>query len=170
MIIRNMLLEDGDRVLEIYKQGIDSGKATFTTTYPTWEEWDKGHYNVCRYVAVCEDEVVGFVAVSPTSAKSHYSGVVEVTIYLDEQFHHRGIGTALLDKLVEEAPKQGFWCLYSSIFSDNKNSLKLHQKCGFRTIGYRERLAKDRFGNWRDTIMMEYRFSDAIVAETYVWK
>lgn len=165
MIIRDMLPEDWDRVFDIYKQGIDSGKATFTTTYPTWEEWDMGHCKNCRYVAVCEGEIAGFVAVSPTSAKPHYSGVVEVTIYLDEKFHHRGIGTALLAKLVEEAPKNGFWCLYSSIYSDNDNSLKLHEKCGFRTIGYRERLAKDRFGNWKDTIMMEYRFPDEMVKE-----
>ena len=116
-------------------------------------------------MAVCEGEVAGFVAVSPTSARSPYRGVVEVTIYLDEQFHHRGIGTVLLNKLVEDAPKNGFWCLYSSIFSDNESSLKLHRKCGFRTIGYRERIAKDRFGNWKDTTMLEYRFSDEMVME-----
>ena len=43
MIIREMIFEDWNRVLEIYKQGIDSGKSTFTTKYPTYDEWDESH-------------------------------------------------------------------------------------------------------------------------------
>ena len=165
MRIREMVPEDWTRVFEIYKQGIDSGKTTFTTTYPSWEEWDSGHKKACRYVALCDDEVAGFVAVSPISGKKHYSGVVEVMIYVDEKYWHMGVGTSLLKKLIEEAPDNGFWCLYSSIYSSNEKSIKLHNKCGFRTIGYRERIAKDRFGNWTDTTLMEYRFPDEIVRE-----
>lgn len=165
MIIRDLLPGDWNRVFEIYKQGIDSGKTTFTTQYPTWEEWDTGHKKVCRYVALLGDEVAGFAAVSPVSAKSHYSGIVEVMVYVDEKYRHNGVGTSLLNKLIEEAPKHGFWCLYSSICSSNENSIRLHTKCGFRTIGYRERIAKDKFGNWTDTTMMEYRFPDELVKE-----
>lgn len=163
MMIREMLPEDWTRVSEIYKQGVDSGDTTFTTQCPTWEGWDLEHKKICRYVALCSEEVAGFVAVSPVSEKAHYYGVVEVMIYVDEKYWHKGIGTALLKKVIEEAPKNGFWCLYSSIYSDNEKSIKLHEKCGFRMIGYRERLAKDKFGNWRDTTMMEYRFPDEIV-------
>ena len=165
MTIREMLPEDWDRVFEIYKQGIDSGKTTFRTEYPAWEEWDSGHSKRCRFVAVLNGEIVGFVAISPVSAKPHYSGVAEVMVYVDERHWHGGIGTALLKRLVDEAPDNGIWCLYSSIFSDNEKSIKLHDKCGFRTIGYRERIAKDRFGNWVDTTLMEYRFADEIVKE-----
>lgn len=165
MIIRDILPEDWNRVFEIYKQGIDSGKTTFSTHYPTWEEWDAGHNEPCRYVALCDDEIAGFVAVSPISAKPHYKGVVEVMIYVDEKHWHKGIGTGLLNKLIAEAPGNGFWCLYSSIYSSNEKSINLHNKCGFRTIGYRERIARDRFGNWTDTTLMEYRFADEIVKE-----
>ena len=158
MIIRKMKPEDWDRVFMIYKQGIDSGKATFTTEYPTWDEWDSGHNKPCRYVAVCDNGIVGIVAVSPTSGRSPYRGVVEVTIYVDENHWNKGIGTLLLKKLIQDAPDNGFWCLYSSILSSNENSINLHKKCGFRTIGYREKIAKDKFGNWLDTTVMEYRF------------
>lgn len=160
MLIRNMMPEDGAEVLKIYKQGIDAGKSTFTLECPSWEEWDLGHHQVCRYVAVCDDQIAGFAAVSPTSSKERYCGVVEVMIYVDEKYWHHGIGTGLLKKLIEEAPDNGFWCLYSSIYSSNEKSIKLHEKCGFRTIGYRERIAKDKFGNWTDTTLMEYRFPD----------
>lgn len=165
MVIRGMIPEDWNEVLKIYKQGIDSGKTTFSTKYPTWEEWDYGHNKQCRYVALCDDEIAGFVAISPISSKPHYYGVVEVMVYVDEKHWHKGIGTRLLKKLIEEAPNNGFWCLYSSIYSTNEKSINLHQKCGFRLIGYRERIAKDRFGNWTDTTLMEYRFPDELVKE-----
>lgn len=165
MIIREMIPEDWDRVFTIYKQGIDSGKTTFSINYPSWEDWDVGHKKCCRYVALLNDEIAGFVAVSPVSGKPHYHGVVEVMVYVDEKYWHNGVGTKLLKKLVEEAPNNGFWCLYSSIFSSNEKSINLHNKCGFRTIGYRERIARDRFGNWTDTTLMEYRFPNEIVKE-----
>lgn len=163
MIIREMMQEDQIRVLEIYKEGIDSGKATFTSECPTWVEWDAAHFKVCRYVAIHNSEISAFTAISPISPKPHYRGVAEVTIYVDPKVRNHGIGTALLQKLIETAPSNGFWCLYSSIFSTNTPSIKLFRKCGFRTIGHRERIAKDRFGFWVDTTLMEYRFSDSVV-------
>ena len=166
MEIRKLMLEDWDQVFQIYKQGIDSGKATFSVHYPSWDEWDQGHSQTCRYVALYDNNIAGFVAVSPTSTKIHYQGIVEVSIYVDKAYRNRGIGTILLNTLIQEAPKNGYWCLYSSIISYNEASVSLHKKCGFRTIGYRERIAKDRFGNWLDTTLMEYRFSDDLVEDT----
>lgn len=160
MDIRAMTQADWPDVLEIYRQGIDSGRATFTTEYPAWESWDARHHRVCRLVACKDGKIVGFLAISPTSARAPYRGVAEVTVYVDDAFHGCGIGTALLQKLLEEAPKHGFWSLYSAILSSNEASIRLHRKCGFRTVGYRERIAKDRFGTWQDTTILEYRFPD----------
>lgn len=160
MIIRNMIPEDRESVLEIYKQGIFSGKATFTREVPTYEEWDENHIKNCRYVALIDDKAVGFVVLAPSSSKPHYRGVAEVSVYVNENYHNQGIGTALLKKIIEEAPESGFWSLYSVILSVNETSIRLHEKCGFRVIGYKERIAKDRFDIWRDTVLMEYRLPD----------
>ena len=81
MIIREMIPEDWGRVFEIYKQGISSGKTTFSTNYPSWEEWDAEHNKCCRFVALYNNEIAGFTAVSPVSKKPHYFGVVEVSIF-----------------------------------------------------------------------------------------
>ena len=62
---------------------------------------------------------------------------------------------------IEEAPKCGYWSLYSAIFSINAGSIALHKKCGFREIGYREKIAKDKFGIWQNTTLMELRMEDA---------
>lgn len=82
METRAMTMQDWERVRAIYTQDLDSGRATFNTQCPSWEEWDAGHHTVCRYVAVCEKEVAGFAAVTPTSGRVPYRGVVEVSIYV----------------------------------------------------------------------------------------
>ena len=160
MIIRKMTSNDWETVSRIYQQGLDSGYATFRTACPSWNEWNKSHHKECRFVAVADHQVVGFIATSPVSTNVHYAGVAEVMVYVDESCRRCGIGTLLLQKLMAEAPKHGIWMLYSSIMSSNTKSINLHRKCGFRTIGYRERIAKDKNGEWQNTTLMEYRLPD----------
>ncbi len=155
--VRKMRPEDFNSVARIYKQSLKKGIASFTSECPDYELWDAEHHKDCRLVYEWDGSVVGFAAISPVSAKPHYSGVAEVSVYVDRKFFHKGIGTALLNSLCREADEHGYWTLYSSIFSDNIISIELHKKCGFRIVGYRERIAKDIFGNWKSTIMMERR-------------
>ncbi|MBQ7032954.1 MAG: N-acetyltransferase [Clostridia bacterium] len=149
--------EDLGAVLEIYRQGIETGTATFVTECPTAEEWDAGHRPDGRLVFVLDGTIVGFTALSPISQKEAYRGAAEVSIYIGEGYKRQGIGKKLLLALREEAEKCGYWTLYSSVFSTNTASLRLHETCGFRTIGYREKIAKDKFGIWQDATLMEYR-------------
>lgn len=158
-MIREMKPEDWKRVEDIYKQGMEKGISTFNTECPSYEEWDKGHIRECRYVFEEDGRVVGWTAISPSSGRCVYRGCVEVSIYIDEEYQGRGIGTQLLQRLCDETEKAGYWSLYSAIFSINKASIALHKKCGFREIGYREKIAKDRFGVWQNTTMMERRNS-----------
>lgn len=156
-MVRAMRPEDWSRVEYIYKQGVERGTSTFTTECPDYEHWNQTYHQDCRFVYEADGVVAGFVAISPVSSKSHYSGVAEVCIYVDEAYWRRGIGEALLNALIEDAFTKEYWTLYSSIFSDNAASIELHKKCGFRLIGYREKLAKDRFGQWKSTVMLEKR-------------
>ncbi|MGM9550674.1 MAG: GNAT family N-acetyltransferase [Clostridia bacterium] len=158
-MIRKMTNSDHDRVKEIYKQGIECGTATFNAVCPSFEEWDASHIAECRYVYEEDNTIVGWVALSKVSDRYAYRGVAEVSIYIDEQYHGQGIGTKLLEYECMESEKAGFWSLYAAIFSTNKASIAIHKKCGFREIGYREKIAKDRFGKWQDTVLMEKRSS-----------
>ena len=97
--------------------------------------------------------------IAPTSKREAYKGVVELSIFADKEVIHQGIGFKLLNHLVKETEQKGYWTLYSAIFSVNIASIELHKKCGFRVIGYREKIAKDIFGNWADTTIMERRSS-----------
>ena len=155
--VRKMEPGDWARVAEIYRQGIAEGRSTFRTECPSFEAFDAGHWQKCRFVAEAVGVVAGWCTLAPVSSVDAYRGVAEVSVYVDAGFRRRGIGAALLRRLCKESEGQGFWCLYSAIFSANAASVDLHKKCGFREIGYREKIARDRFGNWQSTTVMEYR-------------
>ena len=156
-MIRDMSRKDWNSMVRIYNQSLQKGDVTFTTESPTYEEWDAGHIKECRFVYEVDGQVVGYTMVAPTSKREPYRGVVELSIFVDENCLRKGIGTKLLKRLCEETEKYGYWTLYSAIFSVNIASIELHKKCGFRIIGYRENIAKDRFGNWQSTTIMERR-------------
>lgn len=156
-MIREMRASDWGDMMEIYKQSMEKGDVTFRTECPTYEEWDEGHIKECRFVYELDGKVIGYTMIAPTSGRDSYRGVVEVSIFVDQKHTQKGIGTALLLQLMEEAEKEGYWTLYSAIFSVNEGSIKLHKKCGFRVIGTREKIAKDKFGNWQSTTIMEWR-------------
>ena len=158
-MIREMRDEDWGTVSEIYKQGLEEGTSTFNTECPSFAEWNEGHVKNCRFVFEEEGKVVGWIALSPSSSRCAYKGCVEMSVYVDRNYRGQGIGTALVNTIIREAEKDGYWSIYSAIFSINKASIALHKKCGFREIGYRERIAKDRFGKWQNTTLMEYRAS-----------
>lgn len=155
--IEKMNASDWVRIKEIYEDGIKTGKATFQTQAPTWEEWNNAHLQDCRYVARSGGRTVGWIALSPTSSRNCYSGVVEVSVYVDSQHKKKGIGTALLQQAVRCSEENGIWTLYCSITKENTESIALHKKCGFREIGFREKIAKMQDGLWHDTVLLERR-------------
>lgn len=155
-MIREMLLSDAPRILEIYEMGISTRNATFETAVPLWEEWDGNHHGHSRFV-YCEDgKVVGWVAVSPVSTRRAYAGAAEISLYVDVNCSGRGIGTALMNKVIQSSEAYGIWTLYSSIFPENLASIAIHRACGFRLVGVREKIAC-LDGKWRDTVIMERR-------------
>ena len=139
-------------VCAIYEQGVATGNATFTTTAPTWEEWDRGHLATCRLVAVAASAglVLGWVALSPVSSRCVYQGVAEVSLYVAAETRGQGIGGQLLAALVAESEQHGLWTLQASIFPENVASVRVHEAAGFRLVGRRERISQ-LHGRWRDT-------------------
>lgn len=154
--IRPFVPGDWPAVEQIYAQGIAGRLATFETETPTWEQFDMGRLPGHRLVAVEDGRVVGWAAVSPTSSRECYAGVVEHSVYVDQEKRGRGIGAALLHALVESAEAGGIWTIQSSIFPENEASVRLHERVGFRVVGRRERIAR-LDGVWRDTVLVERR-------------
>ncbi len=155
-IIDKMKDEDWDDVASIYREGIATGNATFYTEVPEWEKWNKNHLGDCRLVAKSKGQVIGWAALSPFSWKRFYAGITEVSLYVTSSARGIGVGKALLNALIEESEHAGIWTLQGMILRENLTSLALCKKCGFREVGYRERISQMN-GIWRDVILMERR-------------
>lgn len=158
MKIREMVRDDWDAVRTIYLEGITTGQATFETSAPSWAKWDSSHLPFARLIASSEPDGLtqGWAALCRVSARSVYAGVAEVSVYIAGDFRGQGLGRQLLLALIKESEKNGIWTLQASIFPENRASITLHQSCGFRIVGVRERIGK-MCNIWRDTVLMERR-------------
>ena len=147
---------DWNEVCSIYEEGIATGNATFETEAPSWERWDTGHLPGCRLVARgqrCHLRMGGY---QPRfqSARLRRCGRSQCLC-------GRGQSGArsrafLLAALIAAAEQDGIWMLQAGVFPENKASLILHERCGFRQVGRRERLGQSH-GTWRDVILLERR-------------
>jgi len=154
--IAALVAADWADVARIYAEGIATGVATFETELPAWEEWDRAHLPEHRLLARDDGRVVGWAALAPVSSRCVYAGVAEVSVYVAADARGRGVGTALLAALVESSDAGGLWTLEAGILPENEASVRMHERCGFRVVGRRERLGRMR-GEWRDVLLLERR-------------
>ena len=154
MTIDELQPEDWSAVARIYEESLDVG--TFEESVPSWEDWDASHLAAPRLAARDGGELVGWAALAQVSRRECYRGVVESSIYIAPTARGRGVGRALLLELVRRADEAGVWTIQAHTFADNAASIAVHEACGFRLVGIRERLAQKR-GVWRDTALLERR-------------
>jgi phosphinothricin acetyltransferase len=145
---------DWPAVAAIYAEGLEAG--TFETEVPSWETWDETHLAAPRLVARLGGAVCGWAALSPVSRRHVYRGVAEDSVYVAGRARGRGVGRALLGELVRSSDEAGIWTIQASCFPENAASIRLHESCGFRVVGTRERIAQ-REGVWRDVVLLERR-------------
>jgi phosphinothricin acetyltransferase len=153
--VRDLRPTDWPEVAGIFEAGIASRNATFEVEVPPWEAWDESHRRQ-RVVAVEDERVVGWAALSGVSDRPCYAGVAECSVYVAPDAGGRGVGRALLEELIERAEAAGVWTVQAGIFPENVASLALHERCGFRVVGTRERIGK-LDGVWRDVVLVERR-------------
>jgi len=155
-MIRTLKQSDAAVVIDIYQQGLDGGEASFETTAPQWQVWDRKYHPFGRLIREQDGQVQGWAALAPVSARECYRGVAEVSVYVASNHLGKRVGQDLMTALVEISEDNGIWSLYSSIFAENKATLRLHLRHGFREVGFRERIAQQD-GRWRNTVILERR-------------
>lgn len=157
--IRRAVAEDAFALTEIYNYNIVYERnSTFETEPRTVEsrvEWIESagpHYPIL--VAQLGDRVVGSAYVSAYRARECYKGVGEFSIYLHKDYRGKGIGKQLLNALIEECKKLGYWKLLSRIFDFNIASRQLCYRAGFREVGIYEKHGR-LDGKWLNCVIVE---------------
>jgi len=163
--VRPAVAADARRIAEIYNQGIAERGATFETAPRTAAEMarrlerpeEAAAAAAARHpTLVVEQEgvVAGWAAIGEYRPRRCYDGIGEFSIYLDRAARGRGLGRLLLEALIREAARLGYWKLVSRIFPFNTASLALCRACGFRVVGTYEKHAR-LDGRWLDVVIVE---------------
>jgi L-amino acid N-acyltransferase YncA len=158
MTTRLAALPDAAAIAAIYNQGIAERIATFETEPRTAAQVaaqlteKSDHFPTI--VVECEGRILAFAGAGPYRSRPCYAGVAEHSVYVDPAARGRGAGRAALQALIAAYEARGFWKLVSRIFPENRASLALHERTGFRTVGtYRRHARLD--GEWRDCVIVE---------------
>jgi phosphinothricin acetyltransferase len=156
--VREATPADQRAILDIYNGAVLNSTATFDLEPRTWEEqqrWCEEHQSPYQVlVAVVGETVVGWGSLSPFRAKPGYRFTAEDSIYVHQDFSGRGIGGALLERLVEAAQRGGFHSIIALIDGDNAVSVRLHERSGFRHVGRFPEVGF-KFGRWLDVMHMQ---------------
>jgi len=155
---RKTTIQDWEQIKKIYIEGINTDNATFETpeNVTTYENWQKSKVPDSVFVSMGDSEITGWASLSKMSDRCVYGGVAEISVYVGSKAHGKGIGSILLQQLIDFAENNNIWTLQAGIFPENEVSIYLHKKFGFRELGIREKLGKLK-GVWRDVVLLERR-------------
>jgi L-amino acid N-acyltransferase YncA len=147
---------DAEAIARIYNQGIEERSSTFETEPRTPADVASWLASADRLpVLVADDgEVRGWSRMLAYSDRAAYSGVGEVSVYVDAAARGRGLGRALLEALEQRARELEYWKLVGKLFTDNAASAALVERCGWRTVGLHLRHGR-LDGEWRDVTLVE---------------
>lgn len=160
--VRPLKQDDWSELVEIFYQAILSNHETFSISCPSFEEWNQKYYKVCRLAAEADSELAAWAALAPVSHEEGFHGVGELSFFIEANHKQSAAGQKLLAALLAESDKEGFWMVQAHLFDTNLDGIKLLEDGGFRRVGVRERMAKDRFGNWRSLVLLEHRIQTDI--------
>ena len=163
--IRTATLDDAEKILEIYSYYVEKTAISFEWTVPTLENFvlrmkrtmKKYPYLVAEY----GEKIIGYAYAHEFILRDAYNYSAELTIYLDKNFRHQGVGKKLYTELEKKLSEMGILNLYACIGSVeiddeflNHDSEKFHENFGFHFVG-RFKKCGYKFGRWYDMIWME---------------
>jgi len=105
-------------------------------------------------VAELDDRVVGWGALSPFHARSAYRFTVENSVYVDHEYHRRGVGDALLDDLIARAHAIGHRTIIAGIDASQAGSVAIHTNHGFIKVAHLSGVGY-KFDRWLDVVYMQ---------------
>ena len=162
MTIRPATEEDLPEILQIYNHAIEHTTAVFDYRPHTIEmrrEWFRAKQAASLPVLVAGEAgaVSGFATYGPFRAWPAYKYSIEHSVYVDPAVHRRGIGSALVRAVLDEARARDLHVVMAGITSDNGVSLRLHERLGFKEVAHIPQVGF-KFGRWLDLKFLQIVF------------
>ena len=172
-VIRAAIADDVPAIAAIYESHVAHGTASFELTPPGVDEMGRrldavvaGH---CPYLVAVDasPRVLGFAYAAPYRSRPAYRHTVEDSVYVREGEGGRGVGSALLDALIEACESRGFRQMIAVIGgAENGASIALHASCGFVEVGRLHAVGR-KFERWVDTVLMQRALGDGDASAPY---
>jgi L-amino acid N-acyltransferase YncA len=161
MTIRHAIVSDLPALAQIHDSAITETDATcYLTPFTPAERhvWWERHQNPPHPLLVAEDEmglVLGYASLSPWMPGPVYARTVEASVFLDTDARGQGLGTTLLQTLLQEAQRLCHHIVIARVWAGNAPSLALCQKCGFETVGVQREVGWQN-QSWVDCVVLQY--------------
>ena len=163
--IRLAKVDDAERLLEIYSYYVEKTAISFEIKVPTLANFrgriSRTLKNFPYLVAEFENKIIGYAYAHEFIGREAYKYSAELTIYLDKDARHQGIGRKLYETLEDLLKAQGIFNLYACVgwveVEDeflNHNSANFHQQLGFKICGKFTKCG-NKFNRWYDMIWLE---------------
>ena len=158
--IRDASPADIPAITRIYAHSVTYGTASFELEPPNAAEMTRRMQTLLDggypyLVAEFDHAVMGYAYAGPYRPRRAYRFSVEDSIYIDPAVQRRGVGRALLSRLIDECERRGFRQMVAVIGDSAQTpSIELHRALGFRMIGSIENVGY-KFERWLDTVLMQ---------------
>ena len=153
--VRLLTIDDKEKLVELFASISDEALRWGMPPYTreVIERWMNNLPNFIPLIAEIDSRIVGFANISKHS-HSRRKGVGDLIIYLHQDFHNAGLGTAIIAYLVDMAKKQGVHRIGLHVIVDNKIAIHLYEKFGFKTEGVMKEAYFGADGKYHDEIVM----------------
>ncbi|WP_434796255.1 GNAT family N-acetyltransferase [Terrisporobacter vanillatitrophus] len=162
-VIRFAEKNDAQAILKIYAPYVISTSITFEYAVPTIDEIcsrvEKTKENYPYIVCELNNQVIGYAYANRYKVRDAYDWNVELSIYVDKKYTHKGVGRGLYTCILQILAHQNVKNVYSIITSPNKSSVKLHEFFGFKQLGFYPNCGY-KLDSWHDIIIMGKSLGD----------
>lgn len=152
-MIREVHPDDAAQIAGIYNRYILETTISFETQPLSAEDMRKRIEEISSYfpylVAENNGKLIGYCYAHPWKERAAYCKTLETTIYLASEAKGKGLGTRLMDRLIDECRNRGYHVLIACITAENEESCQFHERLGFKKVSHFEQVGQ-KFGRWLD--------------------
>jgi len=153
VLIRTATRDDAAAFARIYEPYVLDTPISFEEVPPSTDEFARRIDTVLAYApwlaASIDDRIVGYAYASRHAERAAYRWGIDVGVYIDRQFHRRGIGRRLYNELLPIVERLNYRRAYAGVTLPNEGSVALHRTFGFELIGTYRRVGW-KHGRWHD--------------------